>query len=76
MLTFHFVVVFISLLVVSHGFKMQTSRSRFALITMAVPEKSSYKVTLLTGDGIGPEIMAATLPVLEAVGKKGKKEDT
>jgi len=38
---------------------------------MSVAAKSSYKVTLLTGDGIGPEIMAATLPALEAVGKKG-----
>lgn len=40
-------------------------------IRMAVESKSVYKITLLTGDGIGPEIMAATLPVLEAIGKKG-----
>lgn len=40
-------------------------------ILMAVAKKDSYVVTLLKGDGIGPEIMSATLPVLEAAGKKG-----
>lgn len=30
--------------------------------------KSSYKITLLPGDGIGPEITTATLPSLKAVG--------
>jgi isocitrate/isopropylmalate dehydrogenase len=38
---------------------------------MVVNAKSVYSVTLLPGDGIGPEIMTATLPVLEAVGNKG-----
>jgi 3-isopropylmalate dehydrogenase len=32
--------------------------------------KSSYKVTLLPGDGIGPEILSACTPVLDAVAKK------
>ena len=37
---------------------------------MAVAAKSNYKVTLLPGDGIGPEILQACTPVLDAVGKK------
>lgn len=43
--------------------------SRSAL-RMATSAKSEYSITLLPGDGIGPEIMKATLPVLEAVSKK------
>ena len=31
---------------------------------------NSYKITLLPGDGIGPEIMAVAVSMLEAVGKK------
>ena len=45
-------------------------RSGASALDMVVSKKDSYKVTLLTGDGIGPEIMSATTPVLEAVGKK------
>ena len=37
---------------------------------MAVAAKSNYKVTLLPGDGIGPEILSACTPVLDAVAKK------
>ena len=33
-------------------------------------KKSEYKVTLLPGDGIGPEIVAATTPVLDTVATK------
>ncbi len=29
-----------------------------------------FKVAVLSGDGIGPEVMAVTLPILEATGKK------
>ena len=50
------------------------STRRQTSLTMAVDAKSTYKVVLLPGDGIGPEIMAATLPVLEAIGKKGEIE--
>ena len=39
---------------------------------MTVQAKSEYLVTLLPGDGIGPEIVAATIPVLNAVGDKLK----
>ena len=31
---------------------------------------STYKVAVLAGDGIGPEVMAVTLPLLEKVGAK------
>jgi len=37
---------------------------------MAVAPKKSYQVTLLPGDGIGPEIMSACTPVLDAVAAK------
>ena len=37
---------------------------------MAVSKKDDYVVTLLKGDGIGPEIMEATIPVLDAAGKR------
>lgn len=37
---------------------------------MAVSAKKSYTVTLLPGDGIGPEIMSACTPVLDAVAAK------
>ncbi len=40
-------------------------------LSMAVGAKSEYKVTLLPGDGIGPEIMEATVGVLEEVAKMG-----
>lgn len=39
---------------------------------MAVKAKSNYLVTLLPGDGIGPEILKATIPVLNQVGKMNK----
>ena len=31
---------------------------------------ADYKITLLKGDGIGPEIVDSAVRVLEAVGKK------
>ena len=37
---------------------------------MAVQKKDEYVVTLLPGDGIGPEIISATLPSLNAVASK------
>lgn len=37
---------------------------------MAVSKKDSYTVTLLPGDGIGPEITEATKEVLAALCKK------
>jgi len=36
----------------------------------AVAKKDSYDITLLTGDGIGPEIMTTTKVVLEALTKR------
>lgn len=32
--------------------------------------QKSYRIAVLAGDGIGPEVMAVTLPILEKVGKK------
>ena len=37
---------------------------------MAVSRKDSYDITLLPGDGIGPEIMSATRGVLLALSKR------
>jgi 3-isopropylmalate dehydrogenase len=39
-------------------------------MSMAVAKKGDYTVTLLPGDGIGPEILGATTPVLDAVAAK------
>jgi 3-isopropylmalate dehydrogenase len=36
----------------------------------ASPMAQNYRITLLPGDGIGPEIMAVTVEALKAVGKK------
>jgi len=46
-------------------------RPRARALSMAVGAKSEYSITLLPGDGIGPEIMTATVGVLEEVAKKG-----
>ena len=40
-------------------------------LRMAVSAKSTYSIAVLKGDGIGPEILRATLPVLEKIGSKG-----
>ncbi len=37
---------------------------------MAVQKKDEYMITLLPGDGIGPEIISATIPSLNAVAVK------
>uniref|UniRef100_A0A6U4DYX6 3-isopropylmalate dehydrogenase n=1 Tax=Phaeomonas parva TaxID=124430 RepID=A0A6U4DYX6_9STRA len=44
--------------------------ARRAPMTMKTAAKSSYKITLLPGDGIGPEITQATVGVLDALSKK------
>lgn len=46
------------------------SRISTRTLSMAVGTKDTYKITLLPGDGIGPEIMSATIPVLNAVAAK------
>ena len=46
------------------------SFSRLSTRSMAVSKKDSYSVTLLPGDGIGPEITEATKAVLAAVCSK------
>ena len=43
---------------------------------MAVGKKDNYLVTLLPGDGIGPEIMGATVPVLNAVAARNNFQFT
>lgn len=45
------------------------SKNGFTTI-MSVAKKDSYLVTLLPGDGIGPEIISATIPSLNAVAKR------
>ena len=66
------IALLLSLLISTDAYRIVTSTRRaVASLSMVVNAKSVYSVTLLPGDGIGPEIMTATLPVLEAVGNKG-----
>ena len=50
--------------------KVNVHLSAHNRLHMAVGKKSDYLVTLLPGDGIGPEILAAATPCLDAIGKK------
>lgn len=50
--------------------RQQYSSSSASSVLGAVSKKDSYSITLLPGDGIGPEITEATKGVLEAVGKR------
>ena len=53
---------------VSFHFKTAVNKARETnRLNMQVEKKAAYKVTLLPGDGIGPEILEATIPVLDAV---------
>jgi 3-isopropylmalate dehydrogenase len=52
---------------VSFGTSTQSARSSSL---NAVSKKDSYQITLLPGDGIGPEIMSATKGVLAALTKR------
>lgn len=52
----------------SSSFGLQQRHS--SSLDMAVPKSDSYSVTLLPGDGIGPEITEATKKVLAALCKK------
>lgn len=45
-------------------------RSKNYVVSLAVGRKSTYNVTLLPGDGIGPEIMDVTTDVLKAAGER------
>jgi 3-isopropylmalate dehydrogenase len=47
-----------------------TPRQTNRVMNMVVEKKDSYTVTLLPGDGIGPEILKATVPVLDAIAAK------
>lgn len=59
------------LVVIVHGFRLaQLPLSRTNHLMMSVGKKEEYTVTLLPGDGIGPEILASTVPVLETVAAK------
>jgi len=56
-----------------NGFNIKSNiinKNRKTNLNMAVEIKNNYKITLLPGDGIGPEILNACIPVLEAIGKK------
>jgi 3-isopropylmalate dehydrogenase len=58
---------------VTFGFRRTTLSSRkLNSLSMVSGPKSEYIITLLPGDGIGPEILGATMPVLDAVAKKFK----
>ena len=50
--------------------RSSSSSSRNILLLSAVSKKDSYDITLLPGDGIGPEIMSATRGVLDALTKR------
>ena len=47
-----------------------SSTSSSSALEMAVSRKDSYSITLLPGDGIGPEITAATKEVLASLCKR------
>lgn len=66
------VFVILSMLSVAHTFTVSRSPNfnRKLSLNMATAAKSSYLITTLPGDGIGPEIVAATIPVLNAVAAK------
>jgi len=55
---------------VSFTHQTHSSRQQQQQQRKAVSKKDSYDITLLPGDGIGPEITAATTVVLEALCKK------
>lgn len=64
------IATFASLLVASSAFSPVAVRQSSSIGVSplgAVSRKDSYDITLLPGDGIGPEITAATKKVLEAV---------
>jgi len=67
-------IIFISLIVCNNAFNTISNRKQTfsSKISMAVSKKDNYLVTLLPGDGIGPEILAATVPVLKTLGDKYK----
>jgi hypothetical protein len=52
--------------------KKNIENSQIRALKMSVGKKSDYLVTLLPGDGIGPEIIAATVPCLQAIASKHK----
>ena len=63
---------FATLVAFSSAFTPSADSRRFTTsrLSMVVPKKDSYVITTLPGDGIGPEIVAATIPVLQAVAAK------
>ena len=66
------IVIFLSILSPIYSFSFHAVSRYFPTkLKMAVDAKDSYKIAVLKGDGIGPEIVEATLPVLNAVGLNG-----
>lgn len=47
-----------------------SSSSRCSSLEMAVSRKEKYRITVLPGDGIGPEITSATAEVLSSLCKR------
>mmetsp|Transcript_15000 Transcript_15000/g.16239 ORF Transcript_15000/g.16239 Transcript_15000/m.16239 type:complete len:404 (-) Transcript_15000:96-1307(-) len=70
---YSFGVFLVVIAVVAQAFQLTSSQiPRMSRISMMSGggAKSHYKITLLPGDGIGPEIIQATIPVLDKVSKK------
>merc|ERR1719502_2198361 len=65
-------VVMFSLIANSFSFSTlkNIQRTSKRSLGMAVSRKDNYKITILKGDGIGPEIMEATIPVLNVIARK------
>ena len=64
---FAFVPSIVSPASTSSSYSSSYSSSSSPLRLSAVSRKDSYDITLLPGDGIGPEIMSATKSVLSAL---------
>lgn len=63
--------IFLSSLALVYSFSFHAvSKYQSTTLQMAVGAKDVYKIAVLKGDGIGPEIVEATLPVLSTVGQK------
>ena len=72
MMSFSYIMLSITLLFTS-SFAFQSKnvyKKQFSSLQMATGPKSEYLITTLPGDGIGPEIVAATIPVLNAIATK------
>jgi len=73
----YFIFSFASMLAIksmAYTFRSTPRLSKSALSMMAVGKKDKYAITLLPGDGIGPEITAATVAALSPLRKRFELE--